>query len=130
MLNILYKTSLFSYETRLTKFLGGMIATFTGNREIGLCNDKSMPIGFFMHDYIPYIPTIASIAIGQGEYQTNIFETDTIYKINDLLYCSQNGLISNNTMYRNNIIVGIVNFVSSDIIGFITCFSNLESLNK
>jgi len=53
---ILYKTSLFNYATKSTKFLGG-------------------------------------------------------------LYCSQNSLISNHKMYRNNIIVGIVNFVSSNSIG-------------
>jgi hypothetical protein len=109
--------------------LGGMVATFTGNREIGLCSPDTVPVGFFMNDTNSMDPyesvgfgdTKATIAVG-GELQTDVFEPGT-YQVNDFLYCSHNGKISNDSQYRGNIIVGIVNYVESRLIGFLTCLT-------
>jgi hypothetical protein len=69
---------------------------------------------------------VLTINGGFGKYQTDIFEKNE-YKINDFLYCSENGKISNEDRYIGNIIIGVVNFVSNDKIGFVVCFArNLE----
>lgn len=148
MLEILHGSAKYSYNTLDASFRAGMIATFVGNREIAICTDKTIPIGFFVNgsneyrrvffvdgsnEYRrPFENRIESvvIAVGQGEYQTDICEEGE-YRINDLLYCSPNGRITNNVFYRGNPTVGIVNSVERSEflwIGFITYFSNFESI--
>jgi hypothetical protein len=123
MITIIHKGIISSYETspgNSISYQGGMIATFVQNRAVGICNDKSMPIGFFMEDFNnceSFGPPCITILMGQGEYQTDIFEKSK-YHINDFLYCSSNGKITNEVCYRGNVIVGIVNCVLGGIIGF------------
>jgi hypothetical protein len=136
MFDILYGTSRFCYQTRCECVFGGQITTFCKNREVKLCDHKSIPVGFFMNDRS--MPEDASIvrdtytvvlAMGMGEYITNIYEPGD-YKINDMLYCSPYGKITNNPEFIGNPTVGIVNNVWDDKIGFITCFTNLESISR
>jgi hypothetical protein len=107
---------------------GGMLATFSADREVTICDDKSVPIGFFIQDIDiknhgrSHGDAVVSVVLGQGEYETDIFEKSD-YKIQNFLYCSCNGKISDEERYRGNIIIGIVNSVSDDKIGFITCFA-------
>lgn len=138
MLTIMYKVGIYSYNLNTSllsqTIIGGMVATYTDNREVGLCSPDTVPVGFFMNDTnsaSPYeTPTFpggrANIAVG-GELQTDVFEPGT-YQINDFLYCSHNGKISNDPQYRGNIIIGIVNLIEPNIadprlIGFLTCFT-------
>jgi hypothetical protein len=145
MLKIFYRSGLYSYQLRpcLNKnfsindysyIKGGMIATFCEDRKVTLCNDSGIPAGFFIHDFLhDFIHNFcsddismcsASVAVGQGEYGTDIYEP-SIYNINDFLYCSSNGKITNESKYKGNIIIGIVNYVSDSDkkIGFVTCFA-------
>ena len=107
-----------------------MLGTLIGNRMVGICNDKSLPIGFFMEDKndndhpqvdseIDEQTCMADILIGCGEYQTDIFESSE-YHINDFLYCSCDGKITNEICYKGNIVVGVVNCVLDGKIGFIS----------
>jgi hypothetical protein len=145
MIDVLYRTGTFSYRTKNENVLGGMIATFSGNREVDICTNKTLPIGFFAHGYTAephetvFIKGMMAVLIGQGEYLTDVFErprqTDTFekicqYKVNDLLYCSCNGKITNERCYRGGVIVGIVNYVSDDSIGFIAQLHNLEAIGR
>jgi len=126
MFSMLYRTGCYSYFTRINiPYSAGMIATFTDNREVGICNDLTMPCGFFTTEVSPFGQSDRTfVAIGQGEYQTDVYEKPLKnYKLNDFLYCSKNGKITNESKYRGNIIIGIVNDVSEDYIGFITCFA-------
>ena len=41
----------------------------------------------------------------------------------DFLYCGSDGILTNHHRYYGNIILGIVNFVLDDIIGFVTCLA-------
>jgi len=50
MINVLYRTGTFSYPTKNENAVGGMIATFSGNREVDICTNKTLP-GFFAHGY-------------------------------------------------------------------------------
>lgn len=145
MINVLYRTGNYPYLTRNKNVVGGMIATFSGNREVDICTNKTLPIGFFSQDFTPeshetaFTERMLAVLIGQGEYQTDVFEKprqtatfekNCVYRLNDLLYCSCNGKITNEEYYRGGVIVGIVNYVSDDLIGFIAQLHNLESLNK
>jgi hypothetical protein len=139
MLTIIYKQGIFVYSWNIQDYnsrtiKSGMVATFTNNREVGLCSNETVPIGFFLHDNVPANPyesfgfgdLKASVAVG-GELQTDIFEPGE-YRINDFLYCSPDGKITNSYLYRGNIIIGIVNAVEPDfafprLIGFLTCFT-------
>jgi len=131
MLNIIYKVGMYCYNLNPASpvALGGMVATFTGNREVGLCSPDTVPMGFFLHDTnsmdpyesVGYGVAKTTIAVG-GELQTDVFEPGT-YQVNDFLYCSHNGKISNDSQYRGNIIIGVVNLVESPLIGFLTCLT-------
>ena len=142
MLKILYMVGMYNYNISPSSqvILGGMVATFSGNREVGLCSPNMVPVGFFVNDTISINDTngrnaflfstndMIRIAVG-GEFQTDVFEPG-IYQVNDFLYCSHNGKISNDPQYRGNIIIGIVNLVELLIgtthpllIGFLTCFT-------
>ena len=73
------------------------------------------------------------ILVGVGEYRTDMFE-ESKYKIGDLLYCSCNGKITNETQYRGDITIGIVNAITkinhnyssqeTTAIGFLSCFAS------
>ncbi len=119
MLYILYRSGFYVYKSN-TLLRGGEIVTFVGNRTVGLCNDQKMPVGFCCSEAFELAQSNYTIGIGQGEFQTDLFDPG-IYKHNDLLYCSSKGLISNNPIYHGNTVVGIVNHVEKDRIGFITC---------
>ena len=126
MIDIIYRGAIYSYEySNNNMILAGMVATFAGDRGVDLCTDKTIPIGFFMTDAIPppfMPPSHLSVMVGQAELRTDIFEK-SYYKITDFLYCSINGKITNESRYRGNIIIGIVNDLSEDKIGFITCLA-------
>jgi hypothetical protein len=128
-----YRGTTYNYQCDSFDFRAGMIATFSGNRCIKIATDKDIPIGFFIHDSAgsPFESfgsnSHQAIAVGQGEYMTDNIEPGE-YKINDLLYCSCNGKITNEKIYWGNIIIGIVNSVEGPLIGFVTCFTRgLES---
>jgi len=136
MFNIIYRGALYSYQCESLDFQAGMIATFSGNRGIKIASDKDVPIGFFINssdgnpfEYIESgVDSHQAIAVGQGEYVTDTIEPGE-YKINDFLYCSCNGKITNEKIYWGNIIIGIVNSVEGSLIGFVTCFAKgLESV--
>jgi len=137
MFEILYNALVCTYNFNETSVSGGMIATFTSNRTVGICKPNQLPIGFFMEDYPTenyYASSVTNfsqvrIAIGIGEYRTDIHE-EGFYNINDLLYCNPEGKITNNLLYKGNPIVGIVNYVENNVIGFLSIFDNLESINK
>jgi hypothetical protein len=142
MIDVLYRSGFFSYTTKVLEYTAGMVATFSGNREVTICSDKAVPIGFFSDTQPNSIPfdnsgaffsgSSTPILVGVGEYRTDIFEEST-YKINDFLYCSCNGKITNEARYRGNIIIGTVNYVSDKptgkpddeipLIGFVSCFA-------
>lgn len=134
MLQTYYRALTCTYDVSEDGIIGGMVATFTGNKTIGICRPGQMPIGFFMEDYPSENDFVsattdfskASIVVGIGDYITDTFEKGP-YKVNDLLYCNKEGMITNNTIYRGNPIVGIVNSVENGYIGFISLFDNLES---
>jgi hypothetical protein len=131
MFNILYRGGIYTYRCVSLDFEAGMIATFSGNRSIKIATDKDIPIGFFTCGTGPFEQISNShiaIAIGQGEYVTDTIESGE-YKINDFLYCSCNGKLTNEKSYWGNIIIGIVNSVEGSLIGFVTCFAKgLESV--
>jgi len=135
MFEILYNALVCTYNFNETSVSGGMIATFTSNRTVGICKPNQLPIGFFMEDYPTenyYASSVTNfsqvrIAIGIGEYRTDIHE-EGFYNINDLLYCNPEGKLTNNPIYIRNPIVGIVNCVEDNVIGFLTVFDNLESI--
>ena len=134
MLQIYYKTFIGAYNVSEINIKGGMVATFTGNKTVGICRPGQMPIGFFLEDYpVENVFESAStdfskvpVAMGIGDYMTDTYEKGT-YKISDLLYCDKEGIITNNTIYRGNPVVGIVNSVENNLIGFLSLFDNLES---
>jgi len=127
MFKIIYRTGIYCYKTKVPLHSGGMIASFCGNREVTICSPKSRAIGFFAYDGNVLFETgIASICIGQGEYQTDVYEPGK-YEIEDLLYCSPNGKITNNPEFKGQLI-GIVNHVCEEYVGFITAFSYQESI--
>jgi len=129
MLIMFYKSGVFCYECESKKFKSGMVGTFTGNRKIKLCDDKSFPVGFFSQDSDSSVfgtSLRACLIMPPGEFQTDVFEKSD-YKVDDFLYCSENGMITNEKKYRGNIILGIVNFVEKENIGFVTCLArNIE----
>jgi len=139
-MNILYRGGSFSYNCKATSYEAGMVVTFSGNREVDICDEIKMPIGFLANSSSsPYEwsnPVSAHILIGTSEFQTDVYEQG-VYKIGDFLYCSRNGKLTNEAGYRGNIIVGIVNTIINkfgynnthdeearqDIIGVFTIFS-------
>lgn len=143
MLTILYKSLIGAYQLSNfeTEILGGMVATFTGNREVGICKPNQVPLGFFIENLpdprdpntplynLPSNPAIR-VAMGFGEYQTDVYDKKGLYRINDLLYCDINGKITNNPAYKGNPIIGIVNMIENGQLGFISIFSNLESASE
>lgn len=133
MMGIIYRSSIFVYDVSNPEIVrAGMVATFCGNRVVKVCDHRSLPIGFFTQDlsedsFPPYVSSVgfettAAVAVGHGEYRTDVFEKGLQYNINDFLYCSSNGLITNEYRYAGNIIIGIVNAIDNDILGFVTCF--------
>jgi len=130
---------MYTYPCKGDKILGGMVATFTGNRQVAVCKPSQRPIGFFIQDLIFDDPMLmypenfkdnpVMIAVGQGEYKTDTFSKGT-YKINDLLYCGEVGKVTNSPLFKGYPIVGIVNSVEKDKIGFISVFSNLEAVKS
>ena len=126
MLRIIYKTSIYSYPyVGNDNSFSGQIASFVGNRSVMVCTDKMIPAGFFITDFDGIYNiwhTHATIAVGQSELVTDKFEPSK-YKVNDFLYCSENGKVSNESRYRGNIIVGLVNSFTPTEIGFITMFA-------
>lgn len=136
MFQILYRAHVCAYEINKVSILGGMVATFIGNRKVGICRPGQLPIGFFMEDYpdqnffdssvmFPH----GKVVVGIAEYKTDVFEPG-LYLINDLLYCGEEGKITNSPIYRGNPIVGVVNNTLDNLIGFISAFGNLESVSK
>ena len=88
--------------------LGGMIAKYSDNYEVDICNTE-VPVGIFLNDAAgaPFenTPAVASgkvtMMTSQGTYESDIYETrneadsaDLTYAVGDLLYCSKNGLIT------------------------------------
>lgn len=130
MLNIIYRSGgIYCYEYKGKKpIFAGMVATFSANRSVKICSNKTVPAGFFTWDHphkdyhLPPNFDKGCIAVGHGEYQTDIYE-EGLYKINDFLYCSCNGKITNNKKYKGNFIIGIVNYVDEKLVGFVTCLA-------
>jgi hypothetical protein len=124
MLKVIYRSGGFYIYQTEGNISGGIVATFVGDRKVKLCDDKSIPCGFILDDYqsLSQTRTHATLCIGQAELVTDIFEKNE-YKTQDFLYCSVNGKISNEVRYKGNIIIGIVNSVLENEIGFITCFA-------
>lgn len=136
MVRIFYKSGIYSYGYQADSFEkngavdDGMVATFCGNRQVKKCDSLSRPIGIFMTTSTPSLfapsDTITlAVLVGQGEYAVDVYE-DGDYKINDLLYCSDRGMITNQKIHEKQPIIGIVNLIDDNEIGFITSFSNLE----
>ena len=132
MLNILYCPSRYQYRHRgEDDIFAGQVATFTGNRETKICRENDIPIGFFVDDYLKSdfwltSPRI-SVLVGQAEFVTDIYEPSE-YKINDFLYCSKNGRVTNESKYRGNIIIGVVNSFNPGELGLVTMFArNIEN---
>ena len=88
----------------IPKIESGMIATISGNNRVKICTDKDLPVGIFISEFYDE-PTMAGyvkrivIASGTNRYKTNMFEKSK-YKVNDLLYCSPNGKITNEKKYK------------------------------
>jgi len=132
MMEILYRTGFYVYDLKAGLSVdGGMIATFTGNREVGLCTHETVPAGLFIQSNMgnPYESSsifsdskITLAMLNGGEYQTDIFEP-VRYKINDFLYCSCNSKLTNESRYVGNIIIGVVNSFENGKLGFISCFN-------
>ena len=136
MLNILYRTVTSTFHCKALVYEVGMVVTFSGNREVDICDDIKIPIGFLMESsnesfvqvYRKEIKaSVVNILTGNAEFQTDIVEQST-YKIGDFLYCSRNGKLTNEAEYRGNIIIGIVNSVEETdegrpCIGLTTCFA-------
>ncbi len=135
MFEILHRSisPMFNYIGSIVE--AGMVATFAGNRTVRICGPYDLPIGFFINSNPPQMHESVSpngqlsVAIGSGEYVTDVRE-ESIYSINDLLYCGINGRMTNNTIYRGNPIIGIINSVIGNEIGFIGIFGNMESIVK
>lgn len=127
MLKIVYKGAVYVYDCD-KNLVEGTIVTFEGNRRVRLCTSEDIPIGFVCQgrDELFGVKTVG-VALGQAEYVTDKFERST-YKLNDFIYCSDRGIITNEKIYKGNIIIGIVNNIpNADEIGFITCFArNIE----
>ena len=102
--------------------LGGMIATYSGSYEVDVCDGTTEPVGFFINDAAgnPFenTPAVASgkspFTTSQGSYEVDIYETrdeadtsDLTYAVNDRLYCSKNGLLSNDNS-TSTVVVGVV----------------------
>lgn len=131
MFNIYCKGAIISYSSSELVYKAGMVATFTGFREVGICRPHMVPAGFFINDsdtlnFNSVCSPRVGIAIGFGEYETDVYENNE-YQVRDLLYCSENGKITNNSYYRSNPIIGIVNGFRGNVF-FISIFSNLESV--
>jgi hypothetical protein len=121
MFKIIYKTVVFEYKflNRKEKLYAGTIVCFKENRIITTCDSKSVPCGIVARDSLSIYSSQIPVLIGPLECSTDIYEPSD-YKINDFLYCSDNGKITNDKKYRGNIIVGLVNSVEKDRIGFVT----------
>ena len=105
--------------------LGGMIAQYSGNYEVTITDGQKEPVGFFINDAAgsPFenTPAVASgkcpFVTSMGSYETDIYETrdeanalDLAYAVGDLLYASQNGLITKDNS-TNPTVIGIVSKV-------------------
>ena len=112
MLITLYRAGYRCGKLKEKEFQAGQIVTFLKNNEISICNDKQFPIGFLSCDSSNMTQSNSNVSfeIGPGQFRTDVFEP-SVYKINDYLYCSKNGKITNEKKYKGNIILGIVNFV-------------------
>ena len=125
MVEIRYRDGLYTYKTKEAAITKGMIATYTDNYEVGICNNKTRPIGVFTSPipwdspHQPAFSLAVGVATGLGEFKVDCFEEGT-YKINDVVFCSPMGLITNNRKIGGPFSVGIVNYVQDDFIGFLT----------
>ena len=131
MLRILYKSGLYNYpvlDGTKNAIEGGMVATFCSNRTVKKCSPGDIPCGFFWQDLPPddtlYFSNfnnsvMVSVLVGLGEFSTDVFEPGN-YRINDFLYCSENSKVTNDPKYKGNIIIGLVNYVTPEEIGFVT----------
>jgi len=132
-MEILYRTGFYAYSIKAgINVDGGLVATFTGDREVGLCTHETVPAGIFVssNQVSPYesssffADSKTTIAmLNGGEYRTDIFEPVKTYKINDFLYCSCNSKLTNESRYIGNIIIGVVNSFENGMLGFISCFA-------
>jgi hypothetical protein len=120
MLEMFYREQIHTYKHRFS-IKAGMVATFVDNYTVGRCDHKSVPMGFFIKDSGPSA-LVVEIVMGLASLKTDVFEKG-VYKIQDFLYCSRNGKITNERKYRGNIILGVVNSVEKNAIGFITCLA-------
>jgi hypothetical protein len=135
MLRMFYKSGIYTYRISCelsNEIKAGMVASFSifENKRITVCKNGMIPCGFFASDYNPILYHAGirylNVTAGPGEYSTDIFEP-SLYKINDYLYCSKNGRITNESKYKGSIIIGLVNSISDDEIVFLTLFArNLE----
>ena len=105
----------------------GMVATIADNGTVKTCTDKDLPAGFFLTEYFDEFPKHKKcifwtdrvvLSIGPNRFETDEHEPGK-YHINDLLYCSPNGKVTNDKRYKGNYIIGIVCSVKKNKIGFI-----------
>ncbi len=103
--------------------LGGSIATMKGDYEVGACTGAAeIPVGMFLNDAAgkafenepAKASGVAPFMHSQGSVEVNVYETrnagdtaDITYAINDKLYTSVAGLLTNEGGY-NGEVVGIL----------------------
>jgi hypothetical protein len=105
--------------------LAGMIAMYSGNYEVDICdlNSANKPVGIFLNDAAgaPFenTPTVASgkltVMRSMGSFETDVYETrneadnaDLAYTAGDDLFVSQNGLLTNDAALNANKVVARV----------------------
>ncbi len=68
---------------------------------------------------------------GAAIYETDVYENNE-FQVRDLLYCSEDGFITNDTNYKSNPIIGIVDGFrgSGDLLSFVQIYANLESVSN
>lgn len=130
-MRIFYKSGIYTYQADPNLlYEQGLVVTFCGNREVKPCDSLSLPIGLVCMGYDPSllpmdISISVGVAIGQGEYNVTYYEKGN-YKINDILYCNDEGKLTNRKIKEQQPIIGVVNCVEENSIGLVTAFSNLE----
>lgn len=130
MFRILYKAGLYVYKTYENWGSGGVIASFKGNRTVGVCRDGEVPFGFFTDDSSsqrPVLDNTARIAVGPGEYTTDVYEKED-YNPGDILYCSPDGKITNKRKTGGKVAIGIVSGFQENELTFIAVSPNLEAV--
>lgn len=112
MLKVLYRTVFYAFTIDATTYETGQIVTFCGNRIVTICTSKDVPCGFLLSnsENNEQHPSVSIASLIDGEFITDMFESSE-YHVNDFLYCSDNGRFSNETRYKGNVIIGIVNAI-------------------